>query len=200
MPNVQQQIVNAYVRQKLSVRQIVDKLAISQSKVRYALDKFHVKKRSISDAIRFLNITKFDKKEFNVSKRLNIKDEILKVAGIMLYWGEGTKKGGTVTLSNSDPHLIRLFLKFLRKICGIQEKRLRVLLHYYSDQNEKLIKKYWQSITNIPESQFCKSFLHHRTSGSYKNISKLGTISLRYSDKKLLNTIIYWIEVYSKKL
>lgn len=200
MPDIHQKIVNAYVRQKLSVRQIMEKFGISQFKVIYTLDKHNVKRRSISDAIRFLNITKFSKKEFNLSKRLNIKEEMLRVAGMMLYWGEGTKEGGTVALSNSNPDIIRLFLKFLRKICGVHEKRLRVLLHYYPDQNERLLKRYWQSITRIPESQFCKSFLHRRISGNYKRTSKLGTISLRYSDKKLLDTIIHWIKEYSRKL
>lgn len=39
----------------------------------------------------------------------------LHVAGCMLYWGEGNKGKNDLAITNSDPDLLRLFLRFLRE-------------------------------------------------------------------------------------
>ena len=201
MDKLELRISQLYVEDFFSMQQIADMLQISVSKVRYVLEKKNIKRRNVSEAIRLLNITKFKKGQFNIKKELSNKDQLLKIAGIMLYWGEGTKCGGSVVLSNSSPDLIKIFLKFLREICGVSNKRLRALLHIYSDQNEKMLKKYWISVTKIPEDQFSKSFSHQKGKrGSYKKYSSFGTISIRYSDKSLLKIINQWIIEYSRKL
>ncbi len=189
-----------YLLKKLSVRQVADALGISPARVNYWLSKINIDRRSRAEAIRYLNFTKFHKGGFKIKQHLNINEEKLRVAGSMLYGGEGTKSGNSVVLSNSDPDIICLFLKFLRKICGVSDSRLRVLLHYYSDQNENELTQYWARVTNIPRSQFSRSFLHKKSAGSYKHRSEYGTISLRYSDKKLLSIINSWISGYKKSL
>jgi len=201
MKNFYNNIATFYLKDKLSVKQIADLLSITSAKVRRQLDKEHVKRRNRSEAIKYLNLTKFKKEQFVLKNKLNIKDEKLKIAGVMIYWGEGTKQGNTVTLSNSNPKIILLFLKFLRNICGISDKRLRALIHRYPDQNEKNLLDYWSSITGIPKTQFCKSFLHNKVSrGTYKSLAEHGTLSLRYSDKSLLEMINIWIDEYYNKL
>jgi hypothetical protein len=201
MKNLYNNIATLYLKDKLSVKQIADLLSITSSKVRYHLDNKQVKRRNRSEAIKYLNLTKFKKEQFVLKNKLNVKDEKLKIAGVMIYWGEGTKKGNTVTLSNSNPKIILLFLKFLRNICGVSDKRLRALIHRYPDQNENNLLNYWSSITGIPKFQFCKSFLHNKASrGTYKNLVEYGTLSLRYSDKFLLEVINSWINDYYNKL
>lgn len=143
-----------------------------------------------------LHVTKFGKKQCNIKDNLSSEEENLRIAGIMLYWGEGTKSGNSVVFSNSDPDMLKLFLKFLRVICGVEEKRLRVLLHLYSDQIETDLKTFWSKITGIPLQQFSKTFIHERKKGTYKKISKYGTVSLRYSDKELLKKINNWLLDY----
>lgn len=180
----------------LSVAQISDRLSISSSKARYSLEKQSIPRRDHSTASRMLHITKFGKEQCVVKNKLTIEENDLRITGIMLYWGEGTKSGNSVVFSNSDPQMIMLFLKFLRAICQISETRLRILLHMYNDQNENSLKKFWSKATNIPITQFSKTFYHHHTSGTYKKVSQYGTVSLRYSDKSLLETINKWISQY----
>lgn len=199
MTSVDFQIRDRYIKRKFSVQQIADSLRLTPSKVRYTLNKLKVKIRNHSEATRYLNITKFHKGTFKIRKQLGIQNEGLRLAGVMLYWGEGTKSGNSVVLSNSDPLMIGVFMKFLRVICGISENRLRALLHLYEDQNEVLVKKYWSEVTKIPIKQFSKSFVHKKKPGSYKRISRYGTVSLRYSDKQLLNVINHWIKLYCNK-
>jgi hypothetical protein len=143
-----------------------------------------------------LHATKFGKKQCCIKHDLSLEDEKLRIAGVMLYWGEGTKSGNSVVFSNSDPDMVKLFLKFLRKICGVEEKRLRILIHAYGDQDENQLRLFWSDSTHIPSEQFSKTFIHKGKRGTYKTLSEHGTISLRYSDKSLLNIINNWIVEY----
>lgn len=200
MKNIDQDIIVLYKDKFYSVQQIAEKLNFSSSKIKYVLRKNGIKKRKIGEAIRYLNITKFNKGLFKIKENLNEQEEKLRVAGVMLYWGEGTKSGNCVTLSNSNPEMVALFLRFLRIICGVSENRLRVLLHIYPDHNEKEMKNFWSHLTKIPISQFSKTFVHQKKGGTYKKNSKYGTISLRYSDKKLLEIINGWIKEFADNL
>jgi hypothetical protein len=189
-------IVEAYSKLMLSDTQVAQRIGTTVGRVRWVLRKNHVPKRSISEAITRLHITKFGKKPFALKKKLNRKERLLKVAAIMLYWGEGNKKGSTVALSNSDPLMVEVFLKFLRLICGVDQTRVRVGLHYYQDQNMDTLLSFWSRVTRLPIQQFDRPFMHVRKSGSYKTRSIYGTVAIRYSDKKLLETIIKWIKEY----
>jgi len=180
--------------------QIADRLNISFSAVRYCLDRNDIKRRNISDAITNLHRTKFHRKPFQLKQKLSKKDLELRIAGAMLYWGEGNKSGGTVKFTNSDYMMIKVFLKFLREICGVEKKRIKALVHLYPDHDEKKIVKFWSSVTEIPVSRFYPSYIHQGGKGTYRNKSLYGTLALSYSDKKLLGQILSWIEEYKEKL
>lgn len=193
-------IVKMYIQAHLSMGQIAQRLNMGPSGVRYWLDKAGVKSRSISDAINILYTNKFGKKPFKLKNNLTAIDEKLKVAGIMLYWGEGSKTNNCVKFANSDPEMIKTFLSFLRNICGISEKRMKALIHMYPDLNEKKLLEFWSSVTKIPKINFYKSFVHKGKKGTYKNKSLYGTLSISYCDKLLLGQILAWIEEYRVKL
>jgi hypothetical protein len=193
-------IVNLYKDFGLSSVQIAQKLGITDPMVRYWLTKRNVKKRSISEAINNLYRTKFKKKPFQLKKCFSKNDTELKISGIMLYWGEGAKTGNSIKFANSDPEMIKIFLNFLRNICGIHEKRLKLLMHIYPDQDEDGLRKFWSSMTKVSKKQFYRSHIHKGKKGTYKNKSRYGTLAINYSDKKLLNTLLSWIEQYKKRL
>jgi len=198
--NTQNKIIKLYIKEKLSAMQIAEKLCVSDSVVRYWLKRRDIKKRSISEAITNLYLTKFSKKPFQLKENISRTDNELKISGAMLYWGEGAKTGGTIKFVNSDPKMIKLFLNFLRKICGIHEERLKALVHMYPDHNENELRKFWSRLTGIPLERFYKSHIHEGRGGTYKRKSQYGTIAINYSDKKLLNTLLLWIEQYCGKL
>lgn len=184
--------------QKLSEMQTAKLLSVSANKVRRILDRNNIQRRSRSDAITNLHITKYGKRPFVLREKLTERQKILKAIGVMLYWGEGTKKGLTVALANSDPDMIVVFLRFLREICGIDERRLRVGLHYYRDHDSKQLMSFWSRVTNIPIQQFDRPFLHAAGKGSYKSKSQYGTVSVRYSDFRLLKTLQQWMKEYQQ--
>ena len=102
----------------------------------------------------------------------------------MLYWAEGTKKGDTVDFANSDPKMIKLFMRFLREICGVAESRIRVYLYAFDNQNIVALKRFWSKITHIPLAQFTKPYIR-KTDGKTKNQKMpFGMIHIRYNDKR----------------
>lgn len=87
------------------------------------------------------------------------KNELLLV-GTALYWAEGYKRpklrnGRPVTyhpvsLTNSDPKLINIFLLFLRQTCRVSENQIRASIRYFSHQDPEKILRFWSKSTNIP--------------------------------------------------
>ncbi len=69
-----------------------------------------------------------------------------------LYWGEGNK--GDFGLSNSDPKLIKLFVKGLRELFNITEDKLRVSIRTYKDLDKNKCLKFWSNITGVPINKF----------------------------------------------
>lgn len=124
----------------------------------------------------------------------------------MLYWAEGDKnlyrkgRGAVVDLANSDSEMIKLFLKFLRRICGVDEQRLRIYLYCYSNQNLDLLKKYWSEITGISLKQFSKPYIKKDFLPEKSSKMKYGLVHIRYLDKKLFCQIKNWIEQYLNKI
>lgn len=101
----------------------------------------------------------------------------------LLYWCEGEKSKNDASLSftNSDPALVRLFLATLRDGFNINESKFRVCihLHAYHDTDEQLL--FWSKITKIPLVQFIKPY-HKRNSGRYAKNGYAGCASIRYYD------------------
>jgi hypothetical protein len=116
-----------------------------------------------------------------------------KLCGLMLYWAEGAKSR-YIDITNSDPLLIKFMINWLRIVCKVPEEKFRISLHLHSGQNEKQIKIYWSKITNIPISQFNKSYVKKEGSGYRKNRLYNGTIKIRVCDSNLLHKILGWIE------
>ncbi|MEK7521560.1 MAG: helix-turn-helix domain-containing protein [Patescibacteria group bacterium] len=81
------------------------------------------------------------------------------VAGIFLYWAEGFKKDNRLGFANSDPTMIKLFLKWL-EVAGVPKStlRLRVGLNISHKGRIEEVQKYWEAQTGIPQSQFQKPF------------------------------------------
>lgn len=67
-----------------------------------------------------------------------------------LYWGEGTKND--FSLSNTDPGLIKVFIRCLEEL-GIAKQSLRVTIRIYEDIQKKTAIKYWAKIIGIPKKQ-----------------------------------------------
>ena len=197
MKNIDEKlVVEMYTKKMLSAVQICEITHLSVSKIVRILEKNNVKKRTISDAITQLNITKFHKVPFQLKPILSPSEYDLKLTAIMLYWGEGAKGRGSVKLVNSNPDMIKVFLLFLRRICGVDENRIKMIIHMYPDQDKEFLQRFWSSVTGIGPERFYKHQILKGKKGTYKKKSLYGTATINYGDKKLLTLILSWIEEY----
>ncbi|PIT97094.1 hypothetical protein COT77_03185 [Candidatus Berkelbacteria bacterium CG10_big_fil_rev_8_21_14_0_10_41_12] len=129
--------------------------------------------------------------------RLNTEDsDRLRDIGTIFYWAEGAKTGRQIDFTNSDPQVIKLIMLWLRKIHKVPEEKFRAAIYYHADQDEKMIKRYWSSITRIPQHQFHKSIFKKEGTGHRKNILYNGTCKVRVCDSDLLNKVLAWIEQF----
>lgn len=194
-------IKKLYNEEKLSTVEIAKKLKITPWTVLGFMVRNNIPRRTFKEA----NKIYFEKKPltFSIKKQLSEKDKKLKMAGIFLYWAEGAKVNGKncgVDFANSDPKMIKIFIRFLKKICRVDEKKLRVFLYCYANQDIENIKNYWYKLTDIPRSQFSKPYIRNDFLPQKSGKMKYGLVHIRYADKKLLYQIDNWIEEYYRVL
>ena len=191
-----------YYKKKLSAREVGKTLGRSINSIYGFMKRHNLSRRAPAETN---NIAyERQKPSYNLKKKLTPEDEKLKIAGIMLYWAEGAKaqpykKHWVLDLANSDPKMIKLFLKFLRKICGVNEQKLRVLLYCYINQDVSFLKNYWHKVTNIPLEQFTKPYVREDFLPEKKDKMKYGLVHIRYSDKKLFLQTQEWTKKYLNK-
>ncbi|MFH0928192.1 MAG: hypothetical protein V1821_01825, partial [bacterium] len=107
------------------------------------------------------------------------------LSGLCLYWAEGTKTNQRFCFTNSDPTMIKFFLKWLRKYGEVAETNLRVQLNIHSLHSRERVEEYWSDITKIPLTQFIKTYIKKTSLGHRKNIQYNGTCAIRVSNVKL---------------
>lgn len=101
--------------------------------------------------------------------------ESLRLMGAALYWAEGSKTG-TLQFTNSDPHLILFFVRWVDVMFKIEAKTLKGRLNIYPQQDEKTIKQFWSTLTGIPFEHFGKSFVKPLSKNYKKNNLYYGTM------------------------
>ncbi len=114
----------------------------------------------------------------------------LSLLGVSLYICEGTRmridnrgqKQYALEFTNKDPRTILVFLRFLREIIKIEEKRLKAQLFIYPDHNPTHLINFWSKLTDIPISRFNKIINLKQKNQKFKP-NLLGTLKLRYHHK-----------------
>ncbi len=90
--------------------------------------------------------------------------------GIMLYWAEGAKEkewclGGGIKFTNSDPHMIKVFLRWLLEVAEIQPAEIyfSIVIHENSANRKNEVLDYWMRITEFSISAFPHFYLKKDT-------------------------------------
>lgn len=128
-----------------------------------------------------------------------LKTSPLFIAGLMLYWGEGDKKleNGQVSLSNSDPEMIKIFYSFLAHTMGVPTEKISARLILYPDLIDSVQKNLWSRLTKISISKFTRStYIQGRHSTKR---SSYGVCLVRVCSRELKEKILVWINLYQKE-
>jgi transcriptional regulator with XRE-family HTH domain len=114
----------------------------------------------------------------------------LLVAGIALYAGEGAKTDGAVKLANSDPRMIQLFVRWLRRFFDIDESRLRLRLYLHDGLDIDEANRFWSKVTGIPIDQFGKPYRAVPDPSIRRSKHPMGCPSVIYSCTRTHRTIM----------
>lgn len=90
---------------------------------------------------------------------LPLSERELFIAGIFLYWGEGEKRHGCISISNTDPRIVKFALYWMTEILKISKNKIRANLHLYRDMNILESINYWAKELDLPRDQFRKPYI-----------------------------------------
>lgn len=143
-------------------------------------------------------------KAINDINKLHINKDNLWLMGIMLYWAEGSKEKEHLTsqviFSNSNPYMIKLFLKWLNECVYIYENEINIQLYIHENHKKRIagIIKYWSLTTGFSLKKFDKIYYKkHNPNTLRKNILNNYYGQIRIIVKKstdLNRTISGWIQ------
>ena len=199
----------------MSYSQIKDKLNVSKSTLSGWLHNMPLSEKRIRElradnpvrieryrnTMRAKKDTRLEGVYKKISKDINtFSRRDLFLAGLFLYWGEGTKvQKNAVTLTNTNPAMLKLFIKWL-ELLDIKRKYLKIKLHLYSDMNIKRSLDFWSKELNIPISQFRKPYIKKTQlkSITYKNGFGKGTCCVMFDNRDLWEYITMALKYISK--
>src|SRR5581483_1317065 len=190
-------------RKGYSINEIAERLLVSKSVVsrwcrdikltEAQIEKLHQKMMvgSYKGRMKFLEKIRRERKERVLKMFQEGRKEVGKtskreffIAGIALYWAEGTKSlnAEETSFSNSDYRMILFMMKWFRDFFKIQAERFTLQIRINNIHKERLaeVEQYWSSITKIPPYQFTKTvFIKSVNRKVYPNNHHYGTVRLK---------------------
>ena len=179
-----------YGEEKKSVSAIVKLFGCSEHKINYWIRRFAIPKRSISESVYLHYNPHGDPFRFYEPKTLD--EAFLFGMGLGLYWGEGTRRNkNQVRLGNTDPNLIKVFMKFLERVYGVPREKLKFGLQIFSDMAPDAARLFWEQELGVSSDQFYKLVVTPaRSLGTYREKTRYGVLTVHFNNTKLRNILV----------
>lgn len=167
------------------MRTIAKILHCSEHKVVYWMRAYKIDRRTRSEAA-YMQLNPAGD-PFHIKTRLTNKEYFLMGLGLGIYWGEGTKsKTNSARVANTDPHLLRMFRQFLRKVCQVREDKIHYSIVCFNDTSPTTARDYWSNQLEISGDKFGKiTQIPTQGKGTYKKKSQFGVCTLSVGNVKL---------------
>lgn len=171
---------------------------LTEKRLKAAIRGAHAKREE-----RLKNIKEIKEAAFRDIESINKRE--LWLMGTMLYWAEGSKEketnpGLSIKFGNSDPYMVKLFLKWLFDVFGLNRDRIRFEIYIHENYKHRLdsVKKFWAEVTKFDLTNFqTVYFKRHGVRTNRKNVGDdyhgLLRVGVRASSH-LNRKITGWIE------
>lgn len=117
------------------------------------------------------------------------------IIGITIYAGEGGKTDRDISIVNSDFRLIRFMMEWFKDFCHVPMDKFRGSVYIHDNLNERKAKIFWSKLTNIPLSQFTKSYIVKNNKNRLRNTKHLnGIFRIKITNANLHRRIIGWVD------
>ena len=141
----------------------------------------------------------------------NITKRELWLIGVVLYWAEGTKEkeyrpGSGINFNNSDPRMIKLFIKWLLESCDIDKSRIgfEIYIHENSKNNVASVREFWSQVSGFPLGCFSKVYfkkINIKTNRSNTGDLYYGLLRVKVrASSVLLRQITGWTEAIVRRI
>ncbi len=195
----------------MSYNQIREEIKVSKSTLSLWLQDYPLSPERLHE-LRDINPRRIEKYRETMKQKREVrisiqKDKVIRdigvltkreffVAGFFLFWGEGTKvRKSEVSLANTDPSIIRSFLKWL-EILGIKREECKFTLHIYADMDPIKEIQYWAKELNVSPKTFNRPYVKKSNfiDITYKTGFGHGTCSARYMSQNLNDYVLMGIK------
>jgi hypothetical protein len=95
------------------------------------------------------------------------------LAGTVMYWAEGEKRSRHLTLTNTDPAALRLFIAWVRRFL-MPDPTFVLSLHLHSGNHEATAMSHWRRVLALPTVEFWKTYWKPPGTGHRTNRHKHG--------------------------
>lgn len=199
----------------MSYSQIKEALSVSKSTLHYWLKNYPLSSERIRELqanserrIEHFRETMRKKKEgrllsfYEEQKKIifPINKRDLFIAGLFIYWGEGTKTmPSTISVSNTDPAIVIFFMKWLKECFAVSSDTFKVKLHLYKDMDIKKETLYWSHILHVPVSRFNKPYIKNSETSdiTHHRAHIHGTCNVILENARILERILMSLKVLS---
>lgn len=128
-----------------------------------------------------------------------IPQKIFFTSGLMLYLAEGSKTNNyTISIANTDPRIIKFFIRWLHKFFGVPKDKLKGSLHLYKNMDIEKEKEFWKNELGFNAAQFYRPYItkNKKASFLYKESFRHGTCSVLFSNTIIKRKIMMAIKAY----
>lgn len=127
------------------------------------------------------------------SSALMLSDNTLWVAGVTLYWGEGSKTERRLSMAHSEPEALRLF-KLWTQAFHDGQAEFSAALNLHANNDEPRAREYWTNELDIGPDVFTKTFIKPDGTGHRKNHLQNGICRLtRRRSADAFVTTMEWV-------
>jgi hypothetical protein len=127
-------------------------------------------------------------------------DDPFFVAGVVLYWTEGSKTPNDLSISNADPAALRTFVIWVRRYLA-PDAAFVFSMHLHEGNDEAVARTYWSHAVGLACAEFTKTFIKPKGTGHRKNQLKHGVCRVRVRrGGDAWHRVTAWINVVRKDL
>jgi hypothetical protein len=95
-----------------------------------------------------------------------------------MYWAEGAKTRTELSVANSDPRALRLFIRWVLSLHDAAAQFV-LRLHKHDGNDDRAARRYWAHALGLPQAEFYASFIKPPGTGHRKNHLPHGVCTVR---------------------
>lgn len=178
--------------------QIAESLGTTHATIYYWFKKYGIGRRSWSESAYVKQNPNGD--PFKIKDNLTKKNRELLLSGLMLYWAEGSRRNNhAIQMANLDFRLISLFIKFLKRVCGVKEEKICLNIQLYRNFNKEKTRNYWSRALGVPKQYIAVNIHSDIRSKPEQQWSRFGIARIEVRNVKLKRWIDAALEKYLKR-